>query len=93
MLIEVSRSGGVAGMTRRGLVDTEGRDDADSWLALAVRAQPVPVATPDSGAARDTFTWIIRLDTERTVLGDQALTGPLRELAERTLREGRPHRS
>lgn len=93
MLIEVSRSGGVAGMTRRGVVDTDAREDADVWVALAVRSQPVPTPAPAAEPVRDGFTWSIRLDAEHTVLGDGALTGPLRELAERTLREGRPPRA
>lgn len=88
MLIEVSRSGGVAGLTRRGVVDTDGRDDAEAWVALASAALPVPTTAPDPAGMRDGFTWSIRMDAEHTVLGDGALTGPLRELAERTLREG-----
>ena len=92
MLIEVSRSGGVAGMTRRGVVDTDGRDDAEVWVALASAAQPVPTPSFESAAVRDGFTWSIRVDAQHTVLGDGALTGPLRELAERTLREGRAPR-
>ena len=89
VLIEVSRSGGVAGMTRRGVVDTDGRDDADAWVARASAAHPGPTAAPNPAGVRDGFTWSIRMDAEHTVLGDGALTGPLRELAERTLREGR----
>ncbi|UZJ26292.1 hypothetical protein RHODO2019_07780 [Rhodococcus antarcticus] len=92
VLIEVSRSGGVTGMVRRGVVDTDGCDDADVWVALAVRARPVPPAAPEPAPVRDGFTWTIRVGTEQTVIGDGALTGALRELAERTLREGRPPR-
>lgn len=91
MLIEVSRSGGVAGMTRRGVIDTDARDDAEGWVALAGQALPIPASAAEP--VPDAFTWSIRLDTEQTVLGDGALTGPLRELAERALREGRPPRA
>jgi len=89
VLIEVSRSGGVAGMTRRAVIDTDAREDAEEWVALASTVRGVPPAAATSGMA-DAFTWSIRVDTEHTVVPDGALTGPLRELAERALREGRP---
>lgn len=90
MLIEVHRTGGVAGITRRGVIDTTERADAADWAALVTQAQPVTaVQAQPADVMPDTFTWTIRLDSEHLELGDQALTGPLRELAERALREGR----
>ncbi len=89
MRITVSRSGGFAGLVRRAEVDTEGREDAGDWLALATRAVPLlPVAPP--GRVRDAFVWTIELGDQRAVLPDRSLTGPLRDLAERTLAEGAP---
>ncbi|MEO6880151.1 MAG: protealysin inhibitor emfourin [Mycobacteriaceae bacterium] len=86
MRIEVTRSGGFAGITRRAVVDTEHRDDAPDWVALAQRAeQPAPDETP----VADGFTWTIQVDAWHVVLPDGALQGPLRELAERALAEAR----
>lgn len=90
MRIEVTRSGGFAGITRRAVVDTDERSDAAEWLALAERADVAPEPEP---SVADGFTWSIRLDTTLVVLGDGRLEGPLRELAERALREARPPRS
>ncbi|CAA9433414.1 MAG: hypothetical protein AVDCRST_MAG35-2758 [uncultured Quadrisphaera sp.] len=86
--IAVSRSGGVAGMVRRAEVDTDGLDDPAPWLSLADRAVPLP-EPPAPGRARDAFTWTIELGDHRAVLPDRAVTGPLRDLAERTLAHGR----
>lgn len=93
MRIEVSRSGGVAGMTRRGVVDTDASDDTAGWEALVAAAQPVaapPAASPPAASpVRDGFTWTVVVGEQRAQLGDTQLAGPLRDLAERTLREGR----
>lgn len=99
MRIAVSRSGGIAGMTRRAVVDTTGRPDADAWASLAA-ALPGPAdnsaaATGSGpGRVRDAFVWTIEVDDQhevrRCVLGDTELDGHLRELAERTLSEGHP---
>ena len=93
MRIEVSRSGGLMGITRRAVVDTAGRPDADSWAALAREAGPVPTPIRADARVADGFTWSIQVDSEHTVLADQALHGPLRELAERALRDSRARRS
>lgn len=92
MRIEVSRTGGVAGIVRRGVIDTDGRDDADDWKAMAAAVHAAPATEPDD-QVRDSFTWSIQVDSQHTVLGDTALSGPLRDLAERALREGRGPRS
>lgn len=92
MRIEVTRSGGFAGITRRAVVETDGRSDAADWVSLAERADVPPEPEPEPPVA-DGFTWSIRLDTTLVVLGDRRLEGPLRELAERALREARPPRS
>ncbi len=89
MRIAVSRSGGVAGLVRRAEVDTDGLDDPAPWLSLADRAVPLP-EPPAPGRARDAFTWTIELGDQRAVLPDRAVTGPLRDLAERTLAQGGP---
>lgn len=88
MRIRVSRSGGIMGLTRRGAVDTDAREDASTWHELVAA-----VEAPDTAAARqvpDAFVWTIEVDEQRTVVSDTHLTGPLRSLAERTLHEGEP---
>ena len=89
MRIEVSRSGGVAGMTRRGVVDTDTCADPAGWAALVAAAQPVAAPPPAPSPVRDGFTWTVVVGEQRAQLGDTELTGPLRDLAERALREGR----
>ena len=89
MRIEVSRSGGIAGMTRRGVVDTDATDDVAGWNALVAAALPVGDDEADPVQVRDGFTWTVVVGEERAQLGDTQLAGPLRDLAERTLREGR----
>lgn len=94
MRIEVSRSGGFAGIVRRAEVDTDGREDAEEWVRLADRARPLPEGpgagrSGGPGAVRDGFTWSIRVDEQHAVLPDSRLDGALRDLAERALAESR----
>ncbi|MBM7413584.1 MULTISPECIES: protealysin inhibitor emfourin [Nocardiaceae] len=91
MVIVVVRSGGVAGMTRRGSVDTT--TVGDDWQQLVERALPLLSSLDDSSTSvRDGFRWRLQIGDHSCETGDSALTGPLRELAERTLREGRSPR-
>lgn len=92
MDIVVVRSGGVAGMTRRGAVDTTTLGDAASeWEHLVQRALPqiTDLPTQVDQRTRDAFSWTLEIGEHRCETPDSALVGPLRELAERTLREGR----
>lgn len=92
MVIVVVRTGGVAGMTRRASVDTTAMDgDTSEWQSLVDQALPLMESLPDvgDGAARDGFRWRLEIGEFACETGDRSLTGPLRELAERTLREGR----
>ncbi|MGB3772235.1 MAG: protealysin inhibitor emfourin [Rhodococcus sp. (in: high G+C Gram-positive bacteria)] len=95
MVIVVVRSGGVAGMTRRGTVDTTTMGEgAGEWNQLIGAALPLFDSLPDTenAGARDRFQWRVEIGERTCVTCDSALTGPLRELAERTLKEGRQHR-
>ncbi len=91
MQVKVSRSGGVAGLIRRGVVEL---DDAGPGVAhvteLIAGAESTPRGRPgDSGRAspvRDDFTWTIEAAGRRAVIPDRQLTGPLRELVQRALR-------
>jgi hypothetical protein len=89
--IEVSRSGGFAGIIRRGAVDTAHRADALDWDKLVgsvdltrrpAKARPVP--------DRFVYRIVIDRDVDRQELtvGEAELTGPLRELVDRVLAEG-----
>lgn len=95
MFIEVVRVGGVAGMTKRAQVDTDAIDDEDSvreWQHLVDQARPLLVSHSDTASqsrGRDTFVWTVSVDETTCQFGDSSVTGPLRDLAQRTLREGR----
>jgi hypothetical protein len=103
MKIEVTRSGGVAGVHRTGSVQFAMRgarapSDA-SWAALYRQARSEcgrlgagGGATDDAARApsrvRDAFQWTLRFGRERIEVPDTDLSGALRELAERVLAEG-----
>ncbi|WP_334170847.1 protealysin inhibitor emfourin [Sinomonas sp.] len=95
MRVSVSRSGGVAGITRSAAVEFAMRGDRspsdNDWAALyrAARTQTGELAGDGGpGLARDAFQWTVRLGRQRVEVPDRGLTGPLRELAERVLAEG-----
>jgi hypothetical protein len=83
MRIRVARSGGFAGLTLRGEVDTADQPDQDSWDAL-VRAAALDQAPPDDPRP-DRFQYEIDVDGHTTRLSEQQLTEPQRELARRVL--------
>jgi hypothetical protein len=89
MRIEVTRSGGFAGLVRRATVDTAGLPDAEEWhrlaeTALADRAGPSQEASP----VRDGFRYEITAGDRRVEAGEHDLTPAQRELTARVLREG-----
>lgn len=95
MFIEVARSGGVAGLTRRARIDIEAIGDeasAKEWRRLVDQAKPMIDSHSNSCSnqdERDTFLWTVSVDDATCEIADSAITGPLRDLAQRTLREGR----
>jgi hypothetical protein len=90
MRIEVTRSGGFAGLVRRALVDTDGLDDAEEWHRLAEAALADGAGPPqDRSPVRDGFRYEIAVDGSRRVeVGEQDLTPPQRTLTSRALAEG-----
>ena len=95
MKVSVSRSGGVTGIPRRAAVEFtmrgERTPDDDAWAALyrAARSQSGEFADDGGpGLTRDAFQWTVRLGRQRVDVPDGTLTGPLRELAEKVLKEG-----
>lgn len=95
MFIEVVRSGGVAGMIRRARVDIDSLDDAAAvreWHHLVAEAKPLldsHLDSPPPNDERDAFVWTVSVGDTTCQLGDSSVSGPLRTLAQRTLREGR----
>lgn len=94
MFIEVMRSGGVAGMTRRACVEVDSHADdahAREWRTLVERARPFLAAQPVDSEAQypDGFVWTVSVDDTTCRVADSSIEGPLREIAHRALREGR----
>ncbi|GGV60429.1 MULTISPECIES: protealysin inhibitor emfourin [Streptomyces] len=87
MRIHVRRTGGFAGIERRGEVDTAGRPDAAEWHALAEQALAAGRGTPSSGVP-DGFHYEITVDGRTVHVADPHLSDEQRRLITRVLREG-----
>ncbi|MER5193214.1 protealysin inhibitor emfourin [Streptomyces sp. NPDC002755] len=87
MRIQVSRTGGFAGIERRAEVDTSGRPDAPEWHALAERAVAAGRGAPPVGVP-DGFSYEITVDGRTVHAADPRLTEEQRELISRVLKEG-----
>ncbi|WP_335936965.1 protealysin inhibitor emfourin [Streptomyces sp. PTD5-9] len=87
MRIQVSRTGGFAGVARRGEVDTSGRPDAAEWEALAESALAAGHGAPPRGVP-DGFQYRITVDGRTVHCADPRLTDEQRALVSRVLKEG-----
>ncbi|SER79862.1 hypothetical protein SAMN04487983_102287 [Streptomyces sp. yr375] len=87
MRIQVSRTGGFAGIERRAEVDTSGRPDADEWHALAEQAVAAGRGAPTIGVP-DGFSYEITVDGRTVYAADPRLTDEQRRLISRVLKEG-----
>jgi hypothetical protein len=87
MRIQVSRTGGFAGIARRGEVDTAGRPDAAEWEALAGAALATGRGGPSAGVP-DGFRYRITVGDRTVDCADPRLTQAQRELISRVLKEG-----
>ncbi|MDQ0580921.1 protealysin inhibitor emfourin [Streptomyces rishiriensis] len=87
MRIQVSRTGGFAGIERRAEVDTSGRPDAHEWHTLAERAVAAGRGTPSVGVP-DGFSYEITVDGRTVYAADPRLTEEQRKLISRVLKEG-----
>ncbi|OIK25591.1 protealysin inhibitor emfourin [Streptomyces malaysiense] len=87
MRIQVTRTGGFAGIERRAEVDTSTRPDAEEWEALAGRVLASGEATPPAGVP-DGFGYEITVDGRTVYAADPRLTEEQRELVSRVLKEG-----
>lgn len=89
MRIQVSRTGGFAGIARHREVDTSGLPDAAEWEALADAALAGGRAGPPAGAAvPDGFMYRITAGDRTVHCADPRLTEAQRTLISRVLREG-----
>lgn len=87
MRIQVTRTGGFAGIERRAEVDTSGRPDAAEWHTLAERALSAGRPTPPAGVP-DGFSYRITVDGRSVYCADPRLTQEQRALIRRVLKEG-----
>jgi hypothetical protein len=80
--IAVSRTGGIAGMTRTWSVRVDdGADEQAAWCALVDDCPWDEQAPPTPGA--DRFTYVVRADDREARLGEAAVEGPWRRLVDR----------
>jgi hypothetical protein len=80
MKVTVVRTGGFAGIERRGEADTASDPVLDGLIArVDLHAVPTPGRVPDQ------FVYEIDIDGHTVVVGENRLTGPLRELVHHVL--------
>ncbi|MFD8685300.1 protealysin inhibitor emfourin [Streptomyces sp. NPDC059651] len=87
MRIQVSRTGGFAGIARHREIDTSGRADAHDWEALAESALADGREAPGKGVP-DGFSYRITVDGRTVDCADPRLTDAQRALVSRVLKEG-----
>ncbi|MGW2475729.1 protealysin inhibitor emfourin [Streptomyces sp. NPDC001665] len=87
MRIQVSRTGGFAGIARHREIDTSGRADAQEWEALAGSALADGHAAAPRGVP-DGFSYRITVDGRTVHCADPRLTEAQRDLVSRVLKEG-----
>ncbi|GAA0590875.1 protealysin inhibitor emfourin [Streptomyces crystallinus] len=87
MRIQVTRTGGFAGIERRAEVDTSGRPDAAEWQALAEAALADGRTEPSPGVP-DGFHYEITVDGRTVHCADPRLSAAQRALVSRVLKEG-----
>jgi hypothetical protein len=80
--IAVSRTGGIAGLTRTWSVRVDdGSDDLPVWCALVDECPWDAPPAPAAGA--DRFVYLVRADDREARLGEAAVAGPWRRLVDR----------
>ncbi|MFJ8919978.1 hypothetical protein B046DRAFT_01158 [Streptomyces sp. LamerLS-316] len=87
MRIQVSRTGGFAGIARHGEIETSGRPDAADWEALAESALAAGRGGPPAGVP-DGFRYRITVGDRTVDCADPRLTDAQRALISRVLKEG-----
>ncbi|ARI54634.1 MULTISPECIES: protealysin inhibitor emfourin [Streptomyces] len=87
MRIQVTRTGGFAGISRSQAIDTEDRGDAAEWESLAAEVLATTPDEPPSGVP-DGFRYAITAGDRTVYCADPDLTGAQRTLVSRVLKEG-----
>ncbi|NEB80997.1 hypothetical protein G3I40_38170 [Streptomyces sp. SID14478] len=87
MRIQVTRTGGFAGIDRSAEVDTAGLADAHEWHALAEKAMAAGRGAPPVGVP-DGFSYTLTVDGRTVYCADPRLTEEQRRLIMRVLKEG-----
>ncbi|MFF6904740.1 protealysin inhibitor emfourin [Streptomyces sp. NPDC012389] len=87
MRIQVTRTGGFAGISRHHEVDTDGSQDAVEWESLAEEVLATTPDAPPSGVP-DGFRYRITVGDRTVYCADPDLTGAQRTLVSRVLKEG-----
>jgi hypothetical protein len=81
MKVSVTRSGGIAGLSRTWAVTTDEQPDREAWEELLAR---LPWDDRSADAPQpDRYVYEIRYSRRRVTLPEQLLTGPWRELVDR----------
>ncbi|MFE4259681.1 protealysin inhibitor emfourin [Streptomyces sp. NPDC056883] len=88
MRIQVVRTGGFAGIERRGEVDTSGLPDEAEWQALARLALQPGLPRDPADRIRDGFSYRITVDGRTVLCQDPNLSDAQRALISRVLKEG-----
>lgn len=83
MKVTVVRSGGFAGIQRRGVADS-----SDDPLLAGLVARVDLDAVPPPGRIPDQFVYDVEIDGKSASVGEAQLTGPLRELVHHVLGRG-----
>jgi hypothetical protein len=84
VILVVTRIGS-DGSVRRRMLDTADRADAGRWEGLVGR---VPATAPPYQAVPGSTVYHLRVDDYVVVVGEQELSGPLRDLVTAVLAEG-----
>ncbi len=80
MRVEITRSGGVGGLTRHWSVDVSTTEAEQRWLPLAEAESAAPDAPDDQ---RDRFTYVITIGYTEVSVPESRLEEPWRELIDR----------
>ena len=90
MHIDVRRSGGFAGTTRRWQLDTDTCSDPDDWSTLLdALPRDASGATPEPPVPDD-FTWTITVAQTTVTIPGRHLDGPWSDLVARVRSESAP---
>lgn len=79
LVVQVTRTGGVAGLTRRWSVEAGTERDARQWRTLL---DACPWDAPPGECAPDGFVYEVTADDREATLPEQQLDGPWRTLVE-----------